>query len=62
MGDTYQCSQCGKKIGSGFGQQAPRKCVKCGYMYCPNCIDTSVFSGAGKCPRCGGEAKKMDHV
>lgn len=61
----YECSSCGKKLGSGFGKVAGRKCVKCGYIYCPECCNAHLgflASGAGKCPRCGGKAVKMEHI
>lgn len=65
MGDTYECSSCGKKLGSGAGKSAGRKCVRCGYIYSAECCNAStgfLASGDGKCPRCGKEAKKMDHA
>jgi len=65
MGDKYQCSNCGKKLGSGFGLEAGRKCIRCGYIYCRECCDAKtgfLASGHGKCPRCGNEARKMEHI
>ena len=65
MADKYECSSCGKKLGSGFGMQAGRKCVRCNYIYCVECSNAKVgflASGHGKCPRCGKKAMKMDHI
>jgi hypothetical protein len=65
VSDNYKCSGCGKKLGSGAGSEAGRKCVRCGYIYCAHCCNAStgfLASGNGECPRCGNKAVKLDHV